>query len=85
MHVGHVALRAKIVIETLLALPPDAAYPMPLASITDDIGMLDASGRVVEYQQIVSTLVSNSVITSGTMVPLDDYSLIRRPVSRIRT
>jgi len=40
VYVSHVTLRAEIVVETFCALPPDADYPVPLATVADDVGVL---------------------------------------------
>ena len=85
MYIGHVALRAEIVVEALRTLPPDANYPVPLATVTDNVGVLDASGRIIEHQQIVSTLVTDPIITPSAVVPLNDDRLVRRPIGWIRT
>lgn len=85
MHIGHVALSAEIIIKALGTLPPDANYPVSLATIADNVGMLDAGGRVIEHQQIVSALVTDPVITPGAVVPLNDDRLVRRPIGGIRT
>jgi len=85
VHVGHVTLCAEVVIKTLRAPPPDADYPVPLATVTNDMGMLDASGRIIEYQEIVSTLVADPIITPSTMIPLNDDRLVWRSISGIRT
>lgn len=85
MHISHVTLRAEIIIETLRTLPSDANYPMPLATVADDIGMLDASSRIIEYQEIVSTLVADPIVAPSAMIPLNDDRLVWRSVGRIWT
>lgn len=75
--VCHIALRAKIVIEAFGALPSYADDAVSLATVANDVRMLDTGSCIVEDQKVVGVLISDAVVAPRAMVPLDDDRLVR--------
>ena len=76
MLVVHIAQSAEVDVRTDQTLPSHASDAVLLASIADNIVVTDTDGRVVDHSQVVCILVTDSVISSRSGVPLNDNSFV---------
>lgn len=78
--VTHIAKSAQIHALTYETLPSHASDAVLFACVAYNIGMSDTDRCVVQKSQIICVLITNSVISSRTRIPLDDNSLVGRRV-----
>lgn len=81
MLIVHIAKSTEIYALTDQTLPSHASDAVLFAGIAEDVVMTDTDRRVVYHSQVISLLVTDSVISSRSGVPLNHNCLIG---SRVR-